>query len=379
MNERILHLNSYYVDTHLYSKIYKKLSTEYNQTIYIPIKKNRKEDNKISIPNTKLVYSKLIEKYHVIFYFDKIKKLTKDVESRGLIKNVDIIHAHNLYTDGAIALNLKKKYGLKYVVSVRMTDISMQYKYMWHRRAIGREILAEAEHIIFISPLYKDRLYGMMKPKFINRIENKTSVLPNGIDDFWIESFSAPRSYEKERDVFQLIYVGQLIKRKNLDKILMSLEVLNRQGEKISLTVIGGEHPSESKFYREVREKMNILNFVEYKGVIREQQLLKNEIAQSHALIMPSVNELFGLVFIEAVSQNTPVIYPKNEGITPYLDGKGVGVAVDANDDKSIEQGILNLKEEYVHYENIAHIAKDFDWNIITHKFSELYKKNLYE
>jgi len=375
--QKILHLNSYYVDTHLYSKIYKKLSEEYKQTVYIPIKQNRNEDNKASIPNTELVFSKKIKKQHAIFYFDKIKRLTRDVEERELYK-VDIVHAHNLYTDGAIALNLKKKYGLKYVVSVRMTDISMQYKYMWHRRAIGREILAEAEHIIFISPLYKDRLYGMIKPEFVRFVENKTSVLPNGIDDFWFETAYPPLAYD-DSEAFRLVYIGQIIKRKNVDKILNAIERLNSKDENISLMVIGGEHPSETQFYQDIVERMKLLDFVQYKGVVRDHEVLRNEIAESHALVMPSVNELFGLVFIEAISQNTPVVYPENEGITPYLDNKGVGISVDPHDEQSIEQGILALKKNYSNYGGISHLAKEFDWSTITKEFSQLYSKHLNE
>lgn len=372
--KKILHLNSYYVDTHLYSKIYKKLSADYKQTVYIPIKQNRKEDNKISIPNTELFFSKLIKKHHSIFYFDKIKKLTKDVIYRSLYKGIDVVHAHNLYIDGAIALNLKKKYGLRYVVSVRMTDISMQYKYMRHRRAIGREILAEAEYIIFISPLYKDRLYGMMNTDFVKLLESRTLTLPNGIDDFWLESNSSKLSYNVN-EAFRLIYVGQLIKRKNLDKILNALEELRGKGDNIRLTVIGGEHPNETQFAQEIVDKMEKVDYVDYKGVIRDQQLLRDEIAGNHALIMPSVNELFGLVFIEAISQNTPVIYPKNEGITPYLDGKDVGVAVDALSEQSIGMGILELREKYTGYGEIAHVAKEFDWNDIVREFSKIYQK----
>src|SRR5690606_28949241 len=114
MERSILHLNSYYVDTHLYSKIYKKLAVDYNQTVYIPIKQNRKEDNKMSITNTELFFAMLIKKYHAIIYFDKIKKLPQEVEDRSLYKGVAIVHAHSLHGDGSIALNVKENDGLKY-------------------------------------------------------------------------------------------------------------------------------------------------------------------------------------------------------------------------------------------------------------------------
>src|SRR5690606_32303427 len=99
--------------------------------------------------------------------------------------------------------------------------------------------------------------------------------------------------------------------------------------------------------YLEMVERMKGLNFVEFKGVIRDQRILKDEIENCHALVMPSLNELFGLVFIEAISQNTPVLYPNNEGITPYLNNKKVGVAVDPRNELDIEEGILKLERNY--------------------------------
>lgn len=370
---KILHINSYYVDTHLYSKIYKNLSDDYEQIVYIPIKKNRNEDNKMSIPNTELVFSKNIEKYHSIFYFNKINVLTADLENKLLFKDIDIVHAHNLFIDGAVALNLKKKYGIRYIVSVRMTDISKQYKYMLHRRNKAKEILGNADHIIFISPIYKDRLYGMMNEKFITSIEDKTSILPNGIDDFWLESSIKPLAY-KNGDPFRLIYIGQIIKRKNLDKVLNVIESLNSNGQNISLTVIGGMYPTEEKFFNLMLERMQSLSFVDYKGKIYDHDILRSEIACSHSLIMPSYNELFGLVFLEAISQNTPVIYPKDEGITPYLEHINVGKMVDPNDYNSIKEGIITMIKDYSSFGNISNYADSFKWNKIVNEFKKLYK-----
>lgn len=376
--KKILHLNSYYIDTHLYSKIYKKLSASFTQIVYIPIKEDRNEDNKMAIHNTNLIYSKQIKKLDSIFHFNKINRLTKDVEGKLVLQKIDLVHAHNLYTDGAIALNLKKKYGLKYVVSVRMTDIALQYRLMRHRRALGREILAQADHIIFISPLYQSRMFGMMKSSFTTLLNSKTSVLPNGIDDAWLETALNLLSYRKG-DRFNLLYLGQIVKRKNLDKILNVIEALNENGNKISLTVIGGEYASEKDYFQQMVQRMDALTWVSYKGVIRDHTLLMKEMAHCHSLIMPSVNELFGLVFIEAISQNRPVIYPINEGITPYLQDKAVGVAVNPNSEDSIENGILQLIENYSTYENIAPFAQEFDWSTITGRYTDIYNSLLNE
>ena len=44
--------------------------------------------------------------------------------------------------------------------------------------------------------------------------------------------------------------------------------------------------------------------------------------------IMPSLNETFGLVFIEALTQNLPIIYTIHEGVYGYFEDNKYGVAV---------------------------------------------------
>lgn len=371
---KILHLNSYYVDTHLYSKIYKKLSDTCFQTVYIPLKQNRKEENKMVIQNTELIYSKIIEKYHSIFYFAKIAKLFKDVVNKKIYEGSNVIHAHNLFIDGAVAYKLKKKYGMRYVVSIRMTDISLQYKFMLHRRFFAKRILKEADSIIFISPHYKNMLWSMVGRSLVDELEEKTYVIPNGIDDFWLENSIPKTPYHNK--TFNLLFIGQIIKRKNLHKVLDCLSELNKSDIKYNLTIVGGEHANEKEYFNEIKNRIDLIPYVQYKGAIKDHFLLQNEIGRNHALIMPSVRELFGLVFIEALSQNTPVVYPIDEGISPYLKDLDAGVPVDPTKVLSISDGIERMKRQYNKFNFLSEKIKQFDWSIITNQYNILYKNN---
>lgn len=374
--KHLLHINSYYVDTKLYSETFRCLSKHYRQTVFIPIKQNRQEDNKVEIRNTELIYSKIIQKKHLILHNKKINIISDEILSLNL-DDIDAVHAHNLFTDGAAALRLKKELGLKYVVSVRMTDISLQYKYMVHRRALAREILTEAEHIIFISPIYKHSLWSMMSRRFTDSLEHKVSILPNGIDEYWLTNTRDKTPYE-ERQKFKLIYVGQIIRRKNLHKLLNVLTHLNSINQSYELTVVGDIHVDERKFGEAMIKFMKSLPFVQYKGKLDSVQKIQVELSKHHVLVMPAVRELFGLVYIEAISQNTPVIYSRNEGISPYLDNLHVGVSVNPKNKRSIKEGIVNIRDEYNTYRNLVVHARKFNWNEITQKYISLYK-SIYE
>src|SRR5690554_4286137 len=116
--KHLLHINSYYVDTKLYGETFRCLSRNYKQTVFIPIKQNRKEDNKVAIRNAQLIYSQIIQKSHSVFHNKKINIISDEILKLNL-DDIDVVHAHNLFTDGAVARRLKKKLGLRYVVSVR--------------------------------------------------------------------------------------------------------------------------------------------------------------------------------------------------------------------------------------------------------------------
>lgn len=370
---RLLHINSYFVDNHLYAKIYKELDPFYHQCVYVPIKQNRGKENGIHLDNGQIHFSKIIKKAHTVFYFRKIDRLYDDILKKGFIDDVDVVHAHNLFTDGALAYKLKKEFGLRYVVSVRTTDIQLQYKYMWHRRKFAREILAEAEHVVFISPTYKDLLFSHFDYNFLSNIAGKTSIIPNGIDEFWLDQSLTKRSIEPHAPI-KLLFVGQIISRKNVLRLLNAVGLLNQKELNISLTIIGGVNVDEHKYYSKVLKEVNKLPNVNYIGRVTDRESLLAHFQAHHIFVMPSINELFGLTYIEALSQNLPVIYSRGEGIAPYLVGLPVGKEVDANNPTNIADGISTLINEYDAANGMSEYASQFNWIDITSKYRKIYR-----
>lgn len=374
---RLLHINSYFIDNHLYSKVYKELDSFCCQVAYVPIKLNRNEENSIELRNGQIHFSKIIQRKHIVLYFNKIDCLYNDILKRGLNKGVDIVHAHNLFTDGALAYRLKKAFGLKYVVSVRTTDILLQYKYMWHRRRFAREILAEAEHVVFISTVYKDLLFSFFKSDFRQLIKVKTSIIPNGIDDFWLNQ-SPEKRHIKTEEPIKLLFVGQIIPRKNVLRLLNAIELLRQKKVNLMLTIVGGGSADEAKYYKKVLEKVKCLSNVNLVGKVNNKELLRTYFQTHHIFVMPSEKELFGLTYIEALSQNLPVVYSKGEGIVPYLDGQPFGVGVDANNSGEIADGILSHIKDYDSLNGMSEFARKFNWPDVVIRYRKIYD-NMYE
>ena len=370
---KVLHLNSYYIDNHLYSQLFNILETDTEQRVFIPIKFDRKPENVIPFKQTELIFEQVIQPVHKYDYFGKIRKITNRAIQKKVNEGVDFVHAHNLFTDGAVAYELKKKFGLKYIVAVRTTDIGLQYKYMYHRRFKIQKVLLAAEHIIFISPTYRDKLLSMMSENFIKKIENKIKIIPNGINTVWLEEKKEPTG-KPLKDKVNLLYVGQIMARKNLDTVINAIDVLNQKGNKdYHLTIIGGANTYEQTYFDNFLLSIQDKKEITYLGKINDKYALLEEYRKSDIFVMPSKAELFGLVYIEALSQGKPILYSKGEGINGYLEDKHAGIAVNPNNTDEIADGIENIAKNYETYTSFTEIIAPFNWASITTTYKQMY------
>ena len=373
---KILHINSYYIDNHLYSQLYKVLDAEMQQVVYIPIKTDREPENLVKLSKTDLIFEKIIDPFHKYNYFGKIRKILKSIQTKQLTNSVDFIHAHNLFTDGALAYKLKKKFGISYIVAVRTTDIGLQYRLMWHRRPLIHKVLKNADSIVFISNTYRDKLFAMMPKSLVSKITYKVRVIPNGIDDMWLNNIQRPRAVPLE-DRVHLLYVGQIISRKNVLLLIEAVTLLNKEtGDKYTLTAIGPESKTEPDYYKTFLDLIKTLPWVDFKGRVKPGEGLLEAYRSCDIFVMPSKYELFGLVYIEALSQGKPVLYAKGEGIDGFLKDYHAGKAVDPDNAKAISDGIRAIVREYDTYTDFDNVVLPFNWNTIATVYKNMYRKH---
>lgn len=144
----ILHLCPSYSDSKLYRDLALSLDRlNIEQLIYVPVRKD-KEYNKSSndeLRNANFQYSKAVNDIDRLFYTHKINKILHDIKNKVDFKNIDLVHAHVLFSMGGIALKLKKEKNIDYIVAVRSTDVNVFFKYMIHTRKIGVQIMKEAK------------------------------------------------------------------------------------------------------------------------------------------------------------------------------------------------------------------------------------------
>jgi len=285
---------------------------------------------------------------------------------------VDVVHAHFLFTDGALALRLKKVFDIPYVVTVRNTDVNIYFKYFPHLHKLAERIIAAAEKVIFIAPTHQGKIMNYLSPAAKIALKNKVDVVPNGINSFWIQNLAQPKQRVSSEKV-NFLYVGTLNKNKNVSRLVSILsDAQKHNGVEITLSVIGPPAEDYASFLRLSQKN----SWVKYLGEINEQEELQHHYRAADFFIMLSSRETFGLVYIEAMTQGTPVIFTKGQGIDGYFVEKTVGIPFDLKKDNgaSMIDAIKPLKENYASISaNCVEAAGRFSWIEFGAYYAKLY------
>ena len=375
MKKKILHLINDYNQS-VYTKFLKNLDNEYENEVFIFNKNHSKFE--VKFPNKTYHYFVNIFFYTLLRIFIPYKNLIVSKKLKKVIKDskYHLIHAHTLFSSGGSARKLKKQ--VKYVVTVRSSDINYIWKFFPWLRSYGRKILTDSAKVICLSPWQKNKILGFFPDSQKKKIEKKIVVIPSGIDDFWFQDQS---EYQEGAKKNTLLFVGELAPNKNVHMLIHVQSVLQKRNINYDLKIIGGSNEKYInrlyvyllKLYVKIK-KINVF----FIGEVPDKAILKRFYQSAKIFIMLSKKETFGLTYIESISQGTPIIYVENQGIDGLIKDGEVGLRVSHNNTEKIIQSIIKINENYNDLHKACLVEKDnYSWYKIIILYYNLYSKIL--
>lgn len=360
---RILHINSYYNGCPFYKNIYNYQRNTNEAIVYAHMAKTDKN----MIVDNECIIDRPYYKLDRYFYYLKHRKIWKHLTKEIDVSSFDIVHAHSLFSNGYEAYNIFKHYNKEYVVSIRNTDVNVYYKFIFYLRPLALKILLNAKAIIFLSNTYKDYIIDKYIPlQYRKNILSKVRVVPNGIDDYWINNTN---HHEKCNNIIRAISVGVIDKNKNHITVCKALKILQKKGKTVSFDVFGRIIDSKEL------KKLKKYDFFHYHEPIPKESLIE-EYRRNDIFVMPSINETFGLVYAEAMSQGLPVIYTRGQGFDGQFQDGEIGYSVDAFDCDGLANLIEQCEKDYNRLSrNCIKATQKYRWNIINNQIMELYKE----
>lgn len=374
---RVLHICNGFVGSKVHTNLFRKLDEKgVKQTIFTCVY-NRAEVGRNQFPatNTSFVYANILRQYYRPFYHLKKWITTRSLINKIDAKSYDCVHATTLFTDGAQAYELFKRFGIPYVVALRNTDVNfflVKAPYTW---SLGKKILRNASKIVFISKaLMESFSRNPVIAPIVGEIEEKFLLCPNGIDDYWLQNIS-----RVPKKGHHLLYVGDFSANKNVLRVIRAVNILGNKPEfsDIHLSLVGGGN-SKNAIKRnddgnDIDKAIEGSNGrIEFLGKIYDKEKLRRVYSACDLFVMPSIHETFGLVYVEALSQNLPVIYTRGQGIDGLFSAS-VGESADALSVESIVEAIQMVLSAPEKYSNESVPFSCFDWDKIADKYIAVY------
>ena len=232
-------------------------------------------------------------------YANHVGRLAVDYCKKNRIK-CDAIIFHLFEPSFYIAKHLKEYYRVPMIFGVHMTDS------VWAKQNNGRLLRKYAEDIDGFA--FRSKALQTSFQKYLPTNKNGF-VIYSGIPEACIKG---PRQIDIEHKILRFITVSNFIKRKNIDLIIKAIYELVKSDNNIMLTIIGDG--KERRHLERLVEKYKLERNISFLGHLkREEVFLKLD--THDVFILPSVDETFGMVYLEAMARNCIPIGTINQGI----------------------------------------------------------------
>jgi glycosyltransferase involved in cell wall biosynthesis len=298
---------------------------------------------------------------YITAFRDLIKKTIKE-------KNIQIFHGQHLWLLSYIGFDE----GLKGIVTCHGTDLMGYQKDPSFRKYVD-DIVQRAEFIIAVSDETRGQIIDLLSVD-----QDKVVKILNGFDPdiFKPQEVSKKDTFERlgipETD-YLISFTGKLAHFKGVDVLLNAAKIYE---ERVNVTtLIMGDGELKGELIRQ-REKLKLKNvhFLGHKSQVDMAAIT----AAADVAVTPSRKEPFGLVAIEALACETPVVVSDDGGLKEFIDEK-VGQVFRSEDSEDLADKLLieiqsNAKEKKGAYA-ASYALKNFSWYSVLDKVIDLYQK----
>jgi glycogen synthase len=161
-----------------------------------------------------------------------------------------------------------------------------------------------------------------------------------------------------------ILFVGRLVLRKGLHFLLQAFRILRERITNVSLVVVG-DGPERQRYFNQV-ESMGLGKDVVFTGFV-DKTTLGKIYSLSDVVAIPSLNEPFGIVVLEAMSFGKPVVGSNSGAIPEILQDNLNGRLIDPKNALRFAEAMeLYLRDtdlsEKIGRLNYRKVVEDFSW-----------------
>ena len=318
----------------------------------------------INIFNTPLLYFPYDKQYKKLGS-KHLKKVNTIIKNRNL--NFDMIHAHFTWSAGYVGAKLKEKYDVPFVVTAHGYDIyELPFKDKEWRTNI-EYVLNAADAIITVSE---------SNSKYIKKlgVDTPVHIVPNGYRRDLFYQMDMERSRNKlnlPHDKKIILTVGNLVDVKGHKYLIEAMGHITKHRSDVMCVIVGS-----GKLETQLRKKITDMNLEDHVRLIGSKP--HNEIPvwmnACDVFVLPSLNESFGVVIVEAMACGKPVVASAVGGITEIITNNSLGVLCKPEDIRALTDALEQAFDKDWNRDVIRTYAERYSLEEIGKEIIRIYK-----
>lgn len=304
--------------------------------------------------------------------------VTSFIRDSVAFRQHDIVHV-NYASLGVPALVARKCWNTPYVYTLHHYDTPSEISDNWLRQMqywldlrVFHKVLSRYGNVVTVSDFNRRRT--------LETDGVDAEVIYHGINP---ESYQNPPNigvrerFDLQLDSDILLFVGKLHGYKNIPLLIRAFEIVAELNDDVELVLLSGGGKDKDRVESMIRniEPSNRVTLIEK----IEDDLLYSFYNEASVLVLPSTNEAFGLVLLEAMAAELPVIFV-NRGAAPEVMGNA-GIPVPNDDPKALASTIQSLLASPNCRTELANRGADrvqrFTWERAARQYAELYRTRI--
>jgi glycosyltransferase involved in cell wall biosynthesis len=213
----------------------------------------------------------------------------------------------------------------------------MRFEHGFTRATMKLQAFCEKRHIQRANLVIVPSQYSARQIQTLYGIEREPRVVPEPIDLAEWRRFLDLNPAPPQENKFIILCVCRFYPRKRLHVLLAAADLLRFTIPQLEVRIVGGG--PEAYRLKSLCNEKNLQGIVNWLGNISQSALVA-EYSRCHVFCLPSVQESFGIVFLEAMASGKPIIAAR-AGSAPEVVKHGI--LAEPDDAQSLAEAIERL------------------------------------
>ena len=307
-----------------------------------------------------------------------------------------IFHGHH-YDGGWIALQAHREFNEPLIINFHsLGRVRFQTQHLYavksneqkifeERFAMEQKIIKEASLIISLADTEKrdlNLLYGASLEKVV--------VLPGGVN--MGEFMPVPKNKAREtlrlsKEDFILLFVGRLEWRKGVGTLISAVGLLEGNIPGVKALIVGGrifglrknnDDWNEYQRLLDKAEEENVSDKIHFVGRV-DQGRLPLFYSAADILVIPSYYEPFGLVVLEGMASQIPIVASRKGGLRLTIKDGQNGLLFEPRNPFDLKEKVLQIYHsqelaDFLLKNAYQDVLENYSWKYIAEKINNIYK-----